>query len=210
MIDDIASKPNLFTIGHSDHELPDLIATLAKHEVNAVADVRSHPYSRFHGQFNRETLTECLNLAGIEYVFLGRELGARRWERECYHNQQAKYDLIKRLPAFQEGLKRLRDGLTTHRIALLCAEKDPIICHRTILICRHLRTEDINIRHIREDGSVETNEQAEARLIEAVGLPPTHLFLSRDELIEMAYDLQAERIAYSEADTSPMTSGGAA
>ena len=205
MIQSAAPKPTLFTVGHSDHELPELVALLQRHGVTAVADVRSHPYSRFHGQFNRETLAEALVRAGIEYVFLGRELGARRSERESYQGKQARYDLIARLPAFREGLERLRRGLATQRITLLCAEKDPIACHRTVLVCRHLRSEPIDIAHILADGSLETNEQAEMRLLKAVGLPSTHLFLDRSALVEEAYDLQAERIAYAESEAPDIT-----
>lgn len=200
MIASSGKKPCLFTIGHSDHEMQEFAALLARHGVTAVADVRSHPYSRFHGQFNRETLTESLKDKRIQYVFLGRELGARRSERECYQGNQARYELIARLPAFREGLQRIRNGLASHRIALLCAEKDPLTCHRAILVCRQLRMEPIDIQHILEDGSLETMEQADSRLLEVVGLPSTHLFLDRSSLIDQAYDVQAQRIAYTESD----------
>lgn len=210
MIESNGAKPCLFTIGHSDHEMSEFVSLLAQHGVNAIADVRSQPYSRFHGQFNRETLAELLKRAGIQYVFLGRELGARRSERESYQGKQARYDLISQLPAFRDGLDRLRRGLAAHRIALLCAEKDPITCHRTVLVCRHLRSDPVVIQHILEDGSIETTEQAEARLLETVGLPPTHLFKDSSELIEQAYDLQGERIAYTESEVPHATSGGTA
>jgi uncharacterized protein (DUF488 family) len=209
MTDTPAGIQQLFTIGHSDHETPEFLSLVARHGVDAIADVRSQPYSRFHSQFNRETLAGSLKNAGIQYVFLGRELGARRTEADSYVEKTARYDLISRLPAFREGLDRLRRGLASHRIALLCAEKDPITCHRTILICRHLRGHAIDIRHILDDGGIETNEQAESRLLEAVGLPPTHLFLSRADLIEQAYDLQGERIAYTESEAPQVASGGA-
>jgi uncharacterized protein (DUF488 family) len=207
MIESIVAKPSLFTIGHSDHEMSEFVSLLTRHGVNVIADVRSQPYSRYHMQFNRETFAEeLLKRAGIQYVYLGRELGARRAERESYQDRQAHYDLISRLPAFREGLERLRRGLATHRIALLCAEKDPLTCHRTILVCRHLRSELIDIRHILEDGALETNEQAESRLIRTVGLPPADLFWDRSELVEQAYDLQGKRIAYMESEDSPITS----
>lgn len=193
-------KPTLFTIGHSDHELPEFMTRLSQHGINAIADVRSQPYSRFHSQFNREILAEALKRAGVHYVFLGKELGARRSERDSYRGKQAKYELISQLPAFLEGLDRLRKGLATHRVALLCAEKDPLTCHRTILVCRHMRTDPIDIAHVLDDGSLESTEQAETRLLDLVGLPPTHLFRTRSELIEEAYDLQSERIAYTESD----------
>ncbi|MCH8165399.1 MAG: DUF488 domain-containing protein, partial [Planctomycetes bacterium] len=148
--------------------------------------------------------------ARIQYVFLGRELGARRSERESYEGKQARYDRIALLPAFREGIERLRQALGSHRIALVCAEKDPITCHRTVLVCRQLRSDPIEIQHILDDGSIETMEQSESRLLKVVGLPNADLFQDRSELIEQAYDLQAERIAYTESDTAPITSGGIA
>ncbi len=190
----------LFTIGHSNHESDELVGLLKKHGVDAIADVRSHPYSRFHAQFNRETLAQWLQQSGIEYAFLGRELGARRSERQSYQGHQASYSLIKQLPAFREGLERVRLGLASHRVALLCAEKDPLTCHRAILVCRELRCEPIDIRHILEDGLLETTAQLETRLLDEVGLPQAHLFMDRAELLEQAYDLQAERIAFTETE----------
>lgn len=197
----------LYTIGHSDHEIDKFAGLLTTHGITAVADVRSHPYSRYHGQFNREPLAESLRVFGVQYVFLGTELGARRTEAESYVGGQARYDRIRNLPAFQEGLVRLRRGLATHRIAVMCAEKDPITCHRMILICRELRNDAIDVIHVREDGRLELNADAEKRLLDAVGLPEVDLFHSREELVERAYDMQAERIAYTEADTATATPG---
>lgn len=197
----------LFTIGHSDHEMRAFLSLLARHGVTAVADVRSQPYSRHHPQFNQDSLAASLREAGIAYVFLGRQLGARRSEPESYREGKARYDLISRLPAFQDGLDRIRRGLAEHRIALLCAEKDPITCHRMVLVCRHLRGDPLDIRHILESGEAEGTEQAESRLLHALGLPEEHLFRTRAELIEEAYDLRAERIAYAEAETAPEVKG---
>jgi uncharacterized protein (DUF488 family) len=210
-MNDVAGcKPCLFTIGHSDHEMPVFLSLLLRHDVSIIADVRSQPYSRFHGQFNRETLAELLRRAGIGYLFQGRELGARRAESESYRGKQARYDLICKLPAFGEGLSRLRQEAATQRICLLCAEKDPITCHRTILVCRHLRAEAIDIRHILEDGSLETTGQAESRLLETVGLPAANLFQDRSQLVEEAYDIQALRIAYTESEALPTSTGATA
>jgi uncharacterized protein (DUF488 family) len=207
MNQDAGASPTLFTIGHSDHEMPVFISLLLRHGVGAIADVRSQPYSRFHGQFNRETLAESLKRSGIRYLFLGRELGARRVESESYQGKQARYDLICKLPAFGEGLSRVRKEAWLQRVCLLCAEKDPITCHRTILVCRHLRADPIDIRHILEGGSLETTQEAESRLLETVGLPAANLFQDRAQLVEEAYDIQAQRIAFTESEPSPTAKG---
>jgi uncharacterized protein (DUF488 family) len=112
----------LLTIGHSSRAIEEFIALLLRHQVKAVADVRSHPYSGRYPQFNAEPLTAELRKARIEYVFLGDELGARRAEPECYDCGKARYDLIVGTKAFQRGLDRIRHGLRSQPIALLCRE----------------------------------------------------------------------------------------
>lgn len=188
---------SLFTVGHSNHECARLIDLLLRHQVTAVADVRSQPYSQYTPQFNRETLESALGQRKIKYVFLGKELGARRDERESYVDGQARYDRIKTLPLFLQGLERLRRGMQKERIALMCSEKDPLTCHRTILVCRALRDE-MSIGHILEDGETESQSAAETRLLQMMGLPESDLFHDRGELIERAYDKQALAIAYTE------------
>lgn len=192
----------LFTIGHSTHEWPAFAALLRQHGVTAIADVRSSPFSRFNPQFNRETLSQSLKDERIAYVFLGRELGARRSEPECYVGRQARYERIVRSPLFNEGLERLRVGLRTHRIAMLCAEKDPITCHRMVLVCKAMRDEPILIQHILEDGTLESNAEAEDRMLAATGVPESDLFRRRMDLIEDAYERQGRKIAWVEPDES--------
>jgi uncharacterized protein (DUF488 family) len=189
----------VFTVGHSNQPVEGLVRLLELHRITAIADVRSSPYSRYAPQFNREALRPVLAVNGIQYVYLGAELGARRTEPACYEGRTARYPLIARSPLFQTGLTRVRNGATTHRIALMCAEKDPLVCHRSILICRHLRT-DLTIAHILEDGTLEPHAHLESRLLELVGLPPGDLFHSRAELVEQAYDLRGERMAYTEPE----------
>jgi uncharacterized protein (DUF488 family) len=190
----------LFTVGHSNHECEKFLDLLARHSISAVADVRSQPYSQYTPQFNRETLEAALANRHVKYVFLGRELGARREERNCYVAGQARYDRIRVLPAFLDGLDRIRRGMKTQRIALLCSEKDPLTCHRTILICRQLRGE-MDIAHILEDGTLESHAAAESRLLKLLDLPEGDLFTSRDDMLARAYDQQSQAIAYVE--TSP-------
>ena len=193
------TAPVLFTIGHSNHEIGAFLDLIERHGITLVADVRSSPYSRFNPQFNRETLAAALEGRGMEYAFMGRELGARREERQCYVGQQVKYDRVARLPIFQQGLDFLRQAAVCGRVALVCAEKDPLTCHRTILVCRNLRNDPIAISHILEDGAIETNAEAEDRLLTLMNMPSATLFQSKDELIEEAYDRQGERIAFVES-----------
>jgi uncharacterized protein (DUF488 family) len=179
------------------HELPEFLALLTSHAVSAVADVRSQPTS-WQSHFDRAQLPAALRDAGIEYVFLGQDLGARRSEPECYDDGRADYERIAGLPAFQKGLARIRNGLDKHRICLLCAEKEPLDCHRTILVCRHLREPGIQIQHILADGTLEDHAATERRLLKLTDVQPT-LFepdLTEADLIEQAYEIRGREIAF--------------
>ena len=202
----VADKKEIFTIGHSNHELAQFVALLQRHCISVLADVRSQPFSKFHPRYNRETLETFLKEIGISYVFLGIELGARRTERECYVQGRADYREIAKLSLFNCGLEKVRKDAETNRVALICCERDPITCHRNILICRHLRCPEISISHILADGSLESNETAEARLLKLMGLHENDLFVSKQELIEQAYDLQGTSIAYSLPSTEQSSS----
>lgn len=187
----------LFTIGYSPYSVSDFIGVLRKHRINAVADVRSSPYSNTSPDFSLAPLKQHLRGARIRYVFLGDELGARRIEPECYCDGKARYEKIRQLPLFREGIDRLNRGMREFRIALLCAEKDPITCHRTILVCREFRGQQVLIRHVLADGSAEEQSDTEERLLKLTGLSEEQLFDGKEVLIDTAYDIQADRIAYS-------------
>ena len=195
--------PELFTIGHSTQSWEQFLDRLARHHIDAVGDVRSSPYSARLPQFNREILERALKLAGIHYVFLGNELGARRSERETYVDGIARYDRIARTPAFHSGLKRVRKGVARFRLALMCAEKDPLECHRTILVCRELRNE-FEIRHILDDGKLENHGDAESRLLAEERVHDEDFFISREDLIARAYDRRGAKIAFHESGEQPV------
>lgn len=186
----------VFTIGHSRHELSVLLHFLKAHSITAVADVRSQPYSRLHPQFNREHLKNALKAAGIAYVFLGRELGARSEDQSCYINGKVQYDSIAKTAPFRRGIERILHGSKTHTITLLCAERDPLTCHRTILVGRVLVEKGILLRHIRENGCIEEHKDAIARLLRETGLYGPELFRSHTEVERDAYAKRAAEIAY--------------
>jgi uncharacterized protein (DUF488 family) len=156
----------LFTIGHSNLSIEAFVSLLQKHEITAVADVRSHPYSRYLPHFNKSELKTSLSNAGIQYVFLGKELGARPEDLSCYDlGGKALYDRIAATPLFAEGIQRLIKGAASYQVSLMCAEKDPITCHRTILVCHKLKEFNLQINHILSDGSLESHADLETRLL---------------------------------------------
>ena len=190
----------LFTIGHSNHDATHFLSLLSAHGVSAVADVRSSPYSKYVPQFSKDNLQRSLRDANIDYLFLGRELGARRDENSCFVNGRATYALIAQLPAFQSGIDRVLRELEDRPVALMCAEAGPLDCHRTILVCREMGkvAPTLSIEHILRDTGIEPHAATEARLVERHQLEP-ELFgalATHDGRIARAYDLEAERIAY--------------
>lgn len=159
------------------------LGLLRQHRVDAVADVRSSPFSRFNPQFNRALLDQFLKANGVQYVFLGRELGARTEDRSCYEHGRVQYERLAQTPLFQSGLERIREGAARFRIALMCAEKEPLECHRTLLVARALASRGVPVIHIHADGRLETHEAAMERLLDMTGVPKEDLFRSREELL---------------------------
>jgi len=189
----------IFTIGHSTHLVEVFLSLLKKHEINALADVRSAPYSRFNPQFNKEDLASALRDHGIKYVFLGEEFGARSSDRSCYVDGRVQYDRLAKTSLFRAGIERVRVGVDRgYNMALMCAEKDPLDCHRTILVARNLEKEGFRVVHILSDGSRETNEEATARLLKQFKMNGNDLFLSDQEIADIAFKKQEEKIAYAE------------
>lgn len=186
----------LYSIGHSTHAIDVLIDLLARHAVDAVADVRSSPYSRYNPQFNREPLRVVLREASISYVYLGQELGARTDDRSCYVDGKVQYDLLAETATFREGLDRLEEGASDYLVAVLCAEKDPLTCHRGVLIARAMVTRGFEVLHILEDGELESQEDAVVRLLGELRLPDADLFRTREEIVDDAYRRRGEQIAY--------------
>jgi uncharacterized protein (DUF488 family) len=146
-------------VGHSTHELPALLGVLGEHEVEVVADIRSQPFSRYNPQFNREKFRAGLLDAGIQYVFLGAELGGRPPEPEFYDSAgHVRYGAVAAAERFHSGLRRLLAESDRRRVAMLCSEEDPRRCHRRLLVARVLVSQGISVRHIRGDGSVVREE----------------------------------------------------
>ena len=193
-----SEKLTVLTIGHSNHMLDDFVSLLREHKVTQVADVRSAPYSRYNPQFDRESLEQALEMHGIKYVFLGRQLGARPKDRSCYENGRVQYALLARTDLFREGIGRVIQGAKEHRVTLMCAEKEPLDCHRTILVAKALTEQGVAVEHILSDGRLEPQEAALKRLLDTPN--QEDLFLSEDERIEKALVRQEERIVYTEQE----------
>ena len=191
----------ILTIGHSNHSLEAFLELLKQYQVTALVDVRSAPYSRFNRQFNREPFAGTLKASGISYVYLGRELGGRSEDRSCYEHGRIRYDRLARLPGFKDGLQRVMRSAETCRIALMCAEKEPLHCHRTLLVGHELDGRGVDVAHILADGGLETHADAMARLLAEFDLEAQGDLFSRDrphdELIAVAIGRQSWRVGHA-------------
>jgi uncharacterized protein (DUF488 family) len=190
----------IHTVGHSNHPLAHFLQLLQGQGVTLLADVRSTPYSRFNPQFRKDPLASALAEAGIEYLFLGEELGARSKDKACYEHGRVSYRKLAATDLFRQGIDRLLDAAKTRTVAVMCAEKDPLDCHRTILVARELVKRGEPVAHILASGEVESHEQAMQRLRTRLKIDAADLF--GGDVNEQAYELRGQQIAYVDPKAS--------
>lgn len=154
------------TIGHSNHELEHFFDLLRLHRIEVIADVRSHPYCGYSIHFNREAIQAAAKARGFQYVYLGDQIGGRPADDRFYDaDGHVLYWKLAGSKVFEEGIERVRRGMRQYRIALMCSEENPSVCHRRLLISRVLHESGVEVAHIRGDGRIET--EAELRKTEA-------------------------------------------
>lgn len=183
----------LYTIGHSNHPIGAFTALLQRHAIATLCDVRSIPGSRRFPQFGRQRLGEALRQTGIAYEWWGETLGGRPAQGPAPLDYRARA----RDPAFRAALDRAVEAAGQGRIALMCAERDPIDCHRALLVCRNLRGRGLEICHILADGALETQAEFEARLVGRSGTKALPLFdspVAEQAAIEAAYDARSRAL----------------
>jgi len=146
------------TVGHSNHPLSVFLDLLRAHGIEVLADVRSRPYSQFAPHFNVEFLRDAVTEVGIRYAFFGDTLGGRPDGDVFYDDAgHVRYDRVAESEHFLEGIARLERGLPRYRVALMCSEENPLVCHRHLLVGRVLAGRGIEVRHLRGDGRVQTD-----------------------------------------------------
>lgn len=168
----ISKKHPIFTIGHSNKNTEEIISWLKKNNIEILVDVRSVPYSRYVPHANHEAMQLASNDAGIKYIFMGDQLGGRPTDVETKDNLgNYDYSELASTDRFRGGLKHLFEDAEKYTLCILCSEEDPVKCHRGLLISRELAKLGIEVRHIRHDGSIESQEHFESRI------PPVQLSL---------------------------------
>ena len=190
------TEAQIFSIGHSNHSLDKFLSLLESSKINMVVDVRSAPFSRMFPQFNQDTLKKSLGENSIGYLFLGDQIGGRSNDPEDYLDGQVLYKALAQKEGFKTSIERLKEGSAKYRIALMCSEKEPLDCHRTLLISQALDSCDIPVGHIHADGTVEAHENALARLLTLHNLSSPDLFSDDKNRVQEALTLQEKKIAY--------------
>ncbi len=187
----------IYTIGHSTHSIQDFIALLKTQGITAIADVRSAPYSRFQPQFNRESLSKYLNDSGVEYVFVGDSIGGRSSNEDDFENGRVVYARLKRNDSFENGIQRVIQGSERFKLALMCSEKEPIECHRSLLVGQTLFELGLPVAHIHGDGSLEKHEDLINRLLKTFKLDEPDLFRTSEEIVTEVLLRQEQKVAFT-------------
>jgi uncharacterized protein (DUF488 family) len=189
-----AQACDLMTIGHSNLPADRFITLLRDSKASAVIDVRSVPFSRWCPWFSSKPLATGLAAGGLAYLQLGEELGGRPRDPQLYRNGIADYEAMARRPEFRAGLDRIIDETRRHRVCLLCSEREPLDCHRCLLVGRALAERGVTPGHIRADGTIEPHAVTEQRLLKLAG-GEADLFGDPAARLADAYRQRARRVA---------------
>ena len=199
---------SLFTIGHSTHTQEYFLGLLRQHNIDYVLDVRSSPFSKFASWFNKDVIEDYLKKNNIVYCPMGKFFGARPTDRTLYCAEgYLDFEKTRASELFKKGLDNVMLGLASgHNIALMCTEKDPFDCHRTIMVSRGFELNGVSVQHIHADGNLETQDEINIRLLdnlekkENVDIHQISLFeqpKSDKEWLEDAYRLRNKEIGYN-------------
>lgn len=192
----------IYTIGYSSFQKDDFIAVLKEYGINSVIDVRSSPYSAFHTDYNKEILQKTLKDNNIFYRNYKNEFGARQTDRQYYPEGYLSFSLFVKSEAFQSGMNKIINAIPLgYTFALMCSEKDPLTCHRTIMVAREFHKNNIGIKHILSDKTTISQEDIENRLVKMYFSDRDQVSFfgetkSFEELVDDAYEIQNRKIGY--------------
>ena len=195
---------DLFSIGHSNIAEQQFLALLRDAGVTFIADVRSVPHSRFYPWFSQKQLTASLAAADIGYAAMGDTLGGRPRNHGLYRDGVADYEAMAARPEYAAGLGRLLDAVARSQVCVLCAEREPLDCHRCLLVARSLAERGLTVGHILHDGSIEAHAETEQRLLALGGYGDDRdLFASgQHEQLAAAYRRRGHAVAFRRKTTT--------
>jgi uncharacterized protein (DUF488 family) len=190
------SSFDLFSIGHSNIPAERFTGLLRHAGVNAIADVRSTPFSRRFPWFSSKNLATTLAQHGIAYLAYGEALGGRPRDAALYRDGVADYEAMARQRDFHIALDRLTAEGPQRCVCLMCAEREPLDCHRCLLVARALAERGLTIGHILHDGTVEPHAATEQRILALTGASDDLFVTGQDERLAAAYRRRARTAAY--------------
>ena len=196
----------IYTIGHSNYTMERLIDMLEYYNINCVVDIRGTPYSKYNIQFDKEAIRYTLTNAGFVYIYMGKELAAKRIRKNSYNNEgYSNFEEVIKEEEFKRGVERLKNGCEKgYKIILLGAMQDPIRCHRSILVGRELVKNDFDVKHILDDYSIVTQDDIEEMLLNKYFSNKNQITiedltgnsLNNEEMINEGYKLANREIGY--------------
>jgi len=187
---------DLFSIGHSNIPAERFVALLRDAGVDAIADVRSTPFSRRFPWFSAKSLVATLAQHGMAHLAYGEALGGRPRDAALYRDGVAEYEAMAQRPEFQIGLDRLLADAALARVCLMCAEREPLDCHRCLLVARALAERGLAVGHILHDGTIEPHQATEQRLLALAGEGDDLFVTGQNERLAAAYRRRVRAVGY--------------
>ena len=179
---------------------------IKKYDINCVVDIRETPYSKYNIQYNKEAFNESLRNSGFIYIYMGKEFGAKRTNKDVYTQEgYADFEKVAKEDIFLNGIERLKKGCQMgYRIVLLGAMQEPIRCHRSILVGKVLNKEGFDVKYIMHEGNLAYQEDIEESLLDKYFSDRKQLSidnllgsaLTREEMIQEGYKLANKEIGY--------------
>lgn len=197
----------IYTIGYSGINIKDFILILKRYKISCLVDTRSVPYSKHFINFNKNILETTLKNSNIEYRNYYKEFGARQ-DNRIFYSEDGYLDFSKFVKSdiFINGIDKIKKEMDLgYTFILMCSEKDPIDCHRSIMVAREFYKKGYNIINILYDKNniIEyTQTDIENRLLDRYfsergqGLLFDNMDLSRKSLIDIAYKKRNIEIGY--------------
>jgi uncharacterized protein (DUF488 family) len=197
------NKKEIYTVGHSNHDLDYFMDLIKKYNIDTLIDVRSIAASKYNPQYNKDGLSYSLKKDNIEYLHFDKEFGARHNDEVFLDNDGiVNFESFRKSNQFQSGVERVDIAIEKgHKIALMCSEGDPLDCHRFSMVSVYLEEMGISVKYIMKDGSLRTHQDIERDLLFKFDkkLPKPDLFNQDiDEKIQLkvAYQLHNKKIGW--------------
>lgn len=155
----------IYTIGYGNRKIENFLKLLEANQIEILVDVRSKPFSRFNPAYRRTVFEQHLQDAGIQYLFMGNELGGKPSDPNLYINGILSYETVRNTPLYKAAVKQLislsKQGSI---ICTMCSELEQNNCHRKTLLSDDFIREGTAVIHIDAKGN-RTNHEAELKLL---------------------------------------------